>query len=159
MKWFMDAPFQLGVLSIMDSNPHYPSPTHSHRHFKVTHTNIVPHISTPTGYRKGGEGYLHNWPEFTLFQFPLLTCKCTLQKNLHMDARENIFSTFFLESKVDQPCPLCSPSVCIHSAVSLSWPDPPCPPPYPKTIRWGPLLPQTWRNMCFIFRAHSLGPR
>lgn len=34
-------------------------------------------------------------------------------------------------------------------------PDPPCPPPYPKTICLGPLLPQTWRNICFIFRAHS----
>lgn len=64
----------------------------------------------------------------------------TMKRIVYISAEERIF--IFLKAAA-------------FLVVSLWSPDPPCPPPYPKTIRWGPLLPQTWRNMCFIFSAPS----
>lgn len=143
-------------LSIMDSNPDHPSP--HLRHFQVTHTNThCPTFQPPavTGKERRLFAQL-NRIDFISISFPFNgNVSVHYQKKSSRICEREYFLNSFLESTAALP-PL---SASTLQYLSLSRPDPPCPPPYPKTIHWGPLLPQTWRNICFIFRAHSLSPR
>lgn len=169
IKRLMDAPFQLGHTqyyaqqSLTTPHPISDTQIHTHRHFQVnTYKHTAPHFSPPMV--TGTERWLFAWAEqnWLSIPFPFMVWVCITKQLAYNRVQERIFPQLF-SWKVQQPCPLrarsLSASLSVSTLQNLSRPDPPGPPPYPKTIRWGPLLPQTWRNMCFIFRAHSLGPR
>lgn len=110
--------FSQAVPSITECNPDYPHPIFdTNRHFQLTHKHILPHISTPNGYRKGEMVISTTEREWMHIVFHCFKPGSEIQKNLIILCKRQYFLKSFLERTAALP-PLLS--FCLHPLCRIS---------------------------------------